>query len=259
MKRTDWRRVRGTDFGPPPGHPLATKPVHEVIDSAMSEVMWEVLRRIATHEHRTGLPITGEGLSGYNTKPSTVEALWFRDFVKVSWARVPAFAPMHIRIQTVALTERGRAALAIVDLRREEDPTWTVPPGVTAVSVSAVGGGGGGAAGNGAGNASSGAGYGGAGGGGGGAHTTAAQVAAHINRTQPGVTASVVGPNGIVIGAAKTGPVGKPTKVTSPQQLAAVFGKRTTVLLPVRPGEEVNITIGAGGAGSRAKGRKNGK
>jgi len=138
VKRADWRRVRGTDFGPF-GNPLATKDLAEVVDQTMTEVMWEVLRRIARHEERAEV-VDGERLSGFNTKPSTIEALWARGLVKVRWNRVPAHAPMHIRVGHVSLTERGRAALAIVDLRRQQEGAdWYVPYGFAAVqSVGAI-------------------------------------------------------------------------------------------------------------------------
>lgn len=238
MKRADWRRVRGTDFGPF-GNPLSTKDLAEVVDQTMTEVMWEVLRRIANHEKHAEV-VDGERLSGFNTKPSTIEALWARGLVKVRWNRVPAHAPMHVRVSVVSLTERGRAAIAIVDLRRQGEVAgvdWAVPPGVTAVQVTGVGGGGGG--------------------GGGGGSATASQVAATINKAVPGVVASPVGAHGVSIGAAKKGPVGKPVRVTSPKQLAAVFGPTpSTGVLPVAPGQQLAITIGAGGRGGSGKNGK---
>lgn len=143
MKKQDWARVRGTDFDSL--HPLASKPLPDLIANSLSTEMVTVLRRIAGHE-RKGEMVDGDRLGGFSTKPSTIEALWFRALVKVRWRAVPLKAPMVVRVGQVSLTERGKAALAIMDLAREEtrDVEFTAPPGVSAVTAFGVGGGGGG-------------------------------------------------------------------------------------------------------------------
>ncbi len=215
MKKADWRKLRR---GEAVEHPLMKQPLHETAKNT-SEEMVTILRKVAQ----------GWDLGNIaNLRPQTVEALWRRGLINVAWARVPQYAPMRVRSNGCEATERGRALLAIVDLRKPEEvatlnTVFVVPKGVTAVHVSSVGGGGGGGGGSRS--------YGGAGG------------------SSPGAA----GQNGASIGGGQGGAGGAGGN-GSMSVMWSGPGAAQHVIGGLTPGAKYGVTIGAGGAGGKKKG-----
>lgn len=241
MKRREWRKIRAGEGLS--DHPMSKQPLDTAVNSVSSEML-QVLRRIIATEAAYNGPVPGSRLRAWGCSTKTVEALVKCAFIDVKWARVPHRAPVDAKVEGATVTERGRAVVAIFDIRAQEAEaggSWTAPKGVTQVYVASVGGGGGG-------------------GGGAGAHvpvahngpmTTAQQVAAAINKQTHGVTASVVpvAPGqqyGISISAAKRGPVGRPQKLQNARSAFAAFGRGNPIIVP--EGTKVEVVPGKKGA-----------
>ena len=133
MKKADWARYRGTDHAS--AHPLSQMPLPALVAGQLSGEMWEVLARVVRFEDGPDtLGVDGDRLSGFNTKPKTVEALWYRGLIRVFWRSVRIDAPLPVRVGRVSVTDRGRAALATKALLQpptaSPDATWAGVPSV---------------------------------------------------------------------------------------------------------------------------------